>query len=77
MQRDKQLVMPILQSGAIKPWQKKKEERDDVIKIDQARPQTTERCVENEIWHLLVSCITLRSPHHTTHTQICSYSSPQ
>ncbi len=46
--------MLILQSGAIKPLQKKKMQGDDVIKRAPVKPQMVENHVEDimEIWHL-------------------------
>ncbi len=53
-QWDKQLVAPILLSGAIKPLQMKRAQQDDVIKTVPDKPLMVENIVENvmEIWHL-------------------------
>ncbi len=61
----------MLQSGAIKPLQEQRAQRDGAIKWAPVRPQMEEKNVENimEIWHLCLLCVLIsgmvQSPHRT------------
>lgn len=55
MHYDKKCVELILQFNAIKPFQKKGAQREDIITRAPVKPQTMENLVENmmEIWHFV------------------------
>ncbi len=67
-------MAPILQSDDIKPLQKKRAPRDDVIKREPGKSQMVENNVENimDMWHFCLFHVLmwrrLQSPHWSTQT---------
>lgn len=51
----------ILQSGAIKSFQRKRAQQDNIIKSWQVKPQTVENNLKNVMPLMFVSCINLRN----------------